>query len=88
MKRIWLLEPIDPNCRKPGSSSYRFSYDAYHGFVVCAETEGEAREIASGNPGDEGADSWTDIAITSCEDIGIANDSTSTGIVLADMRAG
>jgi hypothetical protein len=36
-------------------------YDAAHGFIIRAETEEDARIIASENHGDEGPDCWLDV---------------------------
>lgn len=48
MKKIWLLQPINPN-----AGPWSPWYDKAFGFVVRADTEAEARAIADRNGGDE-----------------------------------
>lgn len=78
MLQLWLLEANEWH-----------GYDTYQGFVICAETEAEARLVASNKAADEGPSVWTDpkhstaevIAYTTC----YAHDDP---IVLADFHAG
>lgn len=60
-------------------------YDEARGFVARAASEGEARLLAAGQAGDEGADEW--LLEASCTVIGKANSDTP-GVVLRDYKAG
>jgi hypothetical protein len=61
-------------------------YDVYNGFVIAAESEEIAREIANESPGDEGS-IWENPKLSSCELIGIS-ETLSEGIVLSDFHHG
>ena len=73
MKHLWLL------LRDVGG------YDEAGGFVVRAETEGEARKLAARMRGDEGEDAWLNPYSSSCVRLrGIG----PTGVILRDFNAG
>jgi hypothetical protein len=48
--KLWLLRPADPDFH---------GWDVSSGFVVRAEDERQARELASLEAGDEGPNFWT-----------------------------
>lgn len=76
--KLFLLKPIDEGDKI-------FWYDCNHGFVIRAESEGEAREIASKNHADEGSEVWLNTERVSCEKI---TNEGEPGIVLCDFVAG
>ena len=74
---IYLLECMD------GAS-----YDEAAGFVVIAPDVAGARELASKDPGDEGAATWLAPGLASCTLIGAASTSLDAHVVLRDFNAG
>lgn len=66
-------------------------YDEHRGFVVAAESAGEARAIAHNGARSLDAERtrhWLESGSTACKGIGIANKGVKAGIVLADFNAG
>ena len=61
---IWELRPIDED-----AGHWVPWYDKAFGFVVIADSEEEARRLASLSHSDEGAEVWLDHAETTCEEI-------------------
>jgi hypothetical protein len=47
----------------------RTAYDSYDSFVVVAENEAEARELAANSAGDEGSITWRDPLLSDCEEM-------------------
>lgn len=60
-------------------------YDCASGFIVEAESEIAAREIAANACGDEGTNAWLSPALSTCEEL--KPDGTS-GIIMRDFHAG
>ena len=64
-------------------------YDCYYGFVIRAETETEARQIADNGGADEKRfgiqDTWLNPAYSNCVEVTAA---VEAGIVLRDFNAG
>jgi len=88
--RIWLLRPSD----EAANVDWWPTYDSMYGFVVAAETEGEARELAQAGGGDEtnrpfGVERsvWTNPAYTTCEVLDPSQYSEPT-IIISDFNAG
>ncbi len=86
-----MLRPVDAvtATTKRGAGSIevkRWTWDCAYGFMVRAETEEEARSMASAEAGDEGADSWTDSNFSTCEAVSGAEG--EPGIVMTDFLAG
>ena len=75
--KLWLLT------RKETEASP--IYDCADGFVIRAETEAQAREIASTSAGDEKAGTWLSADGSSCEEL--TTDGPPT-VVLRDFHAG
>ena len=73
---LWLLERI-----------YRVHFDEAIGFVVAAETEAEARSLASQDAGDEGQEAWLNPWRSTCECIGEASQADAR-VVLRSFRSG
>jgi hypothetical protein len=76
--KLWLLE-------RDMFQAAMVIYDANNGFVIRAETEQHAREIASEQPGDEGRATWLDPRRSKCREL------TADGpqeVVLRDFNAG
>lgn len=94
--KLWILRPIDDEVNRPGTTYPVWSWDCSYGYVVRAEDERGAREmIANSNalcaddwrfsPGDEGAASWLNPELTSCDEL------TADGapaILMRDFLAG
>lgn len=59
-------------------------YDENNAFVIRAEHEEQARQLAAYRACDEGPDVWLNPVGTSCEEIDIQG---SAGIILQDYRA-
>jgi len=76
--KLWRLSNEDAN---------GIYYDAYNGFVIAAESEEIAREIANEDPGAEGS-IWENPQLSSCLYIGEAADHVVEGVVLSDFHAG
>jgi hypothetical protein len=71
--KLYLIERIDP-----------IGYDEYIGFVIAAESEAEAREMAAYLPGDEGAEIWKTAPIRCIADV----TGETPGVVLYSFNAG
>ena len=71
---LWLLKRKDA-----------VGYDEAAGFVISADDETSAREIASGNGGDENRSLWLDSGYVSCREITKREDS---GVILRDYKHG
>lgn len=81
---IYLLKRLDNDAE----------YDEARGFVVRAASGDAARGIVAtadwrsgGGPGDEGARTWLESELTSCEEIAEGVEGAS-GVVLRDFSAG
>ncbi len=61
--KIFLLECI------PDTEPWKPAYDRVHSFVIRAENEMHAREIASRNRGDEGPVAWLNPEFSTCNEI-------------------
>jgi hypothetical protein len=58
--KLWILEPVDDN------KLWKPWYDKAFGFVVRAQSEGEARLLAAKMCGDEKENAWLDSANSTC----------------------
>ena len=93
--KLWIMKAIDPvNATRTfppskwSENEYivkRWTWDCSYEFVVRAETESEARELASSRHGEEGPDAWTDPTLTSCF---ILTEDGPAEVVLRDFLAG
>lgn len=84
-----MLRPIDAataTTKRREMEVKRWSWDCAYGFVVRAESEREARELASKECGDEGPDSWTDSCFSSCEVISASDGDAE--VLMTDFLAG
>ena len=61
------------------------NWDEMAGFVIVASSEDEAREIASGNCGDEGPMTWKNEAETECRTV---KSFSKKGVLIEDFKAG
>jgi hypothetical protein len=76
---LWLIQKKDLGMEAP------WGYDCYYAHVIRAESENDARRIASTVACDEGPSVWLDPSMTTCKPL------TSTGepvIILSDFLAG
>ena len=75
--KLWLLRPVRSEREDTAWDPW---YDKAFGFVVRAETEEQARQMANGNGGDEcgpvksyvyrtGGDPWLDPKQSTCEEL-------------------
>lgn len=87
--KLWLLRPIDEN-----AGPWAPTYDLMFGFVIRAETEQQAREIAEENGGCENEEGyyssalkvvWCDSALVSCVELTAEGE---PGVVIHDFNAG
>ena len=79
--KLWILRPRDD-----GNGPWAPWYDKAFGFIVCAASEDEARQIAQANGGDEtrsGEPAWTDSNLSTCEEM-VAGE---RGVVMQDFRS-
>jgi hypothetical protein len=76
--RLWILRP-----QHPGFGRWKEWYDKAVAFVVCADTEEEARRLASCAHGCENADAWTDHTLSTCKLL----TPDEPGIVVRDFRS-
>lgn len=67
--KLWILKPVDPD-----GGPWNPWYDKTFGLVVRAGTEGRARVLASHCCGDEGAPTWLDGNLVSCDALESAGD--------------
>jgi len=72
---LWVLKRMSANPE----------YDVNNGFVIRAPSEDDARIMASGKRADEGAETWTDPAKSTCERLWPDGDDE---IVMTDFNAG
>lgn len=63
---------------------WRRTYDCAYGFVVCAESEEQARQLAASYCGDEKAEAWLDSGFSTCEEV----NPLKPCIILRDFHAG
>lgn len=91
--RLWLLRPAHGDCAMNQNGPWRHGpEDCAWGFVVRAETEEEARQLASTQAGDEkhypvdrANVAWTDPAYSTCEELLPAGE---PGIIIRDFLNG
>ena len=94
VRRLWLLRPVDglPDKDNP----WEPWYDKSFGFVICADSEEEARQLAHANAGDENrgefleretADTkapWLNAKYSTCAELTPAHEK---GVVLQDFHS-
>ncbi len=84
--KLWLLRPRDDLSEQ--DDPWWSRPDKVHGFVVCAETEQQAREIAHHNAGDENRTSaptdapWLDPKYSTCKQL--LPDLGMEGVIIRD----
>lgn len=84
--KLWLLRPSKDRPRD--SWEWESQYDNACGFVVCAATEEQARQIADKNSGDETSERerpWLDPAMTSCTPLRAGS---KAALIIRDYRSG
>jgi len=80
------LYRLRANYKNKGSKGYNpFDYDCYHGFLVRANNEDEARRVASESAFDEGAEAWLDSNLSYCDELSLDG---PLEILLSDFHAG
>lgn len=91
--KLWELRPAgfsDPDAEYPEPWSSTV-WDCAYGFVVRAETEQRARELAESRAGFEsnvgltGSEAWLDSSLTTCEELSAEG---SEMVVIRDYHAG
>lgn len=63
-------------------------YDCANGFVVVAEHPEQARELASQQHGDEGAEVWFVEHLSACVHLGTALKGAEAGVIIRNYHAG
>jgi hypothetical protein len=76
--KLWLLRP------KEGRSHWEPWYDKAFGFVVRANSETEARKLASGDAGDEGEEAWLLQQLSTCVELTADGEA---GIIMLDFHS-
>jgi len=90
--RLWLLRPRDdlPEVRDEHANPWYPWHDKYFGFVIRAETEERAREMAQVDGGDEIGCQWHDIAAWLSPEYSTCTELTADGdegIVIKDFAS-
>lgn len=84
--KLWILKPHDGliygNPYPPKTSPWYSIWDCSHGMIVRANTEEQARQIASDHHGDEGAHAWIDPKYSTCVELPAEGD---PGLILLDF---
>lgn len=80
--KLWLLRP--KGSTNTPNWPWEPWYDKAFGFVVRAETEGEARAFAAADCGDEGRDAWMSYSRSSCEELSQEGDA---GVIVQDYAS-
>lgn len=80
--KLWILRPI-PNLQK-GDNPWDPWYDKSFGFVVRADSETQAREMASGGDENRGSSPWMDEKYSTCEELLPDGD---RGVVMQDFHS-
>ena len=83
--KLWILEP--KKGLSGNSNPWEPWYDKAFGFIVRAETEQEAREIAEENAGDEswsGRKTWMKPELSTCIEL---SEDGEKGLVLRDFAS-
>lgn len=93
---LWLLRPVAD--LPAGDDPWEPWFDKSFGFVICAETEQEARRIAHENAGDENRNvfcqkktsntttPWLDPRYSTCKSLSAARD-VAPGLVMQDFHS-
>lgn len=86
--KLWILRPVE--CLNYNDDPWDPWYDKAFGFVVRAECEGDAREMAHSESGDEDRkipdiiSPWLESKYSTCEELTIAGQS---GVIIRDFAA-
>lgn len=86
MMKLWLITPKDD--LDPKNDPWAIVYDCYHGFVIAADDEQEARKLAHERGADEkraNRNAWLSAKYSDCVEL-VAGD--TSGIILSDFHAG
>ena len=82
--KIWILRPKPEIVDNPKDTVNPWQpwYDKCFGMVIVAETESEARILASGRAADEEGTAWMDATLSDCTEIPI----DESGVILCDVH--
>jgi len=80
--RLWLLRPRFNRPKELTVSPWQKWYDKAFGFVVCADSDENARWIAAGDCGDEGREAWLDPIKSTCKEL---KPSKTAGLIMRDF---
>lgn len=88
-----MLRPVDAATatkKFPGSDGAvlevkRWTWDCSYGFMIRAESEEDARNMAAAECGDEGPESWTDSDLSTCD---IISADGAAEVVMQDFLTG
>lgn len=87
--KIYQLERILTQASSPLCSTAMIpesTYDQVVEFIIIAETQQEAREMASDQPGDEGAHVWLDRRKSTIKELGTATKPCESRVVIRDYN--
>lgn len=76
--KLWLLKPKNDEHWDPG-------YDKAHGFVIRADSERQARELAASKAGYEGKEAWFRPQYSTCFELTVEG---PAGVILRDFWDG
>lgn len=81
--KLWLLRPRE-DIAKSAFGPWAIWWDKAFGFVVRAETEEQARQIANANAGDENGDEhpWLGFLWSTCEELSAEG---TEGVIIQDF---
>lgn len=80
--KLWVLRPN--KSLKYLDEPWKPWHDKVYGFVVRAETEKEARKLASNLCGDEGEDAWLSDKFSTCEELTTAG---NPRVIMIDFQS-
>lgn len=81
--KLWILRPVGYDTDDE-HVNWRCWYDKCFGVVVRAETEEEARAIASKSHGDEGRKAWLDASMSTCLSL---ESEGLPGVIICDVHS-
>ena len=67
--KLWILLPLSPLVLKNIDNPWKPWYDKSFGFVVRAETEEQARQLAAELCGNERKEAWISTIYSSCDEL-------------------
>lgn len=85
--KLWELGPCD-DLPEGLDHPWYAPYDMVLSFVICAETEIDARVLASQNAGDEGEDVWLSSYTSYCQEYQPPEITSEPRVIMRDFNPG